>query len=296
MTLRTFHAKNELNQLSLLVHRVDENLRAPDWHIEKVSRPYDVFWYVLAGTKTIVVGHKAFTVQKGDIVVFPSQTSFEIIESNNGRQMHHLEIAIESKIGPFNLMSFYNFPVVMRSLEVEEKPKIIQLWQTLNNKWSPEKRTLFNSHKGELNFGLDQKIEMLKFNTLALEWFTEILTILRPEVTQLSVTLDSRIQHLFHFIHDNLSEKLCLKILADEVFLSESHLSLLFRQNLKIAPMEYVRQMRLKKVSELLLTTNLPLKEISEMIGFENQSQLSRAFRSVIGVSPTEYRKKGDFI
>lgn len=296
LTLRTFDAQNELNQLSLLIHRIDENLRPPDWHIDKVNRPYDVFWFVLSGTKKIIVDNQEFIVQKGDIVVFPSQTSFEIVESADTVPMNHLEIAIESKIGPFNLMTLYKFPIVMNLVHCEKRTKIVDLWKKLKDEWTPEKRNPFAPREGELKFGLNQTIELLQFNTLTLEWFVELLTVLRPQAAELSPTFDSRIQHLFHFINDNLAEKICLKTLADEVFLSESHLSLLFRKNLKMAPMEYVRKMRLKKVSQLLLTTNLSLKEISEMIGFENQSQLSRAFRSALGVSPTEYRKKGDFI
>ncbi len=302
MTLQTtdfkndIKSQNELNQIYFRIHRIDENTRSADWHIDKVDRPYDVFWYVISGEKTIFINDVKYSVQTGDFVVFPSQTSFKIVESENAIPMHHLEIAVENKLGPFNLMTLYDFPVVTNLIDAAKETLLIALWRRLIDEWTPNVKNPFSPTNGELHFGLDQTIELLRFNALTIDWFVEVFTLLRPRATELFLTFDSRLQHLFTFIENNLAEKLNLKTLADEVFLSESHLSLLFRQNVKMAPMEYVRNTRLKKVRELLLTTNLSLKEISEKMGFEDQSQLSRAFRRATGVSPKEYRKNGNFI
>lgn len=289
-------SQNELNQISFRIHRIDENTRSADWHIDKVDRPYDVFWYVVSGEKTIFINDVKYIVQTGDFVVFPSQTSFKIVESESAIAMHHLEIAVENKLGPFNLMTLYDFPIVTNLIDAAKETLLIDLWRRLIDEWTPDIRTPFSPTNGELNFGLDRTIELLRFNARTIDWFVEVFTLLRPRATELFPTFDSRLQHLFTFIENNLATKLSLKRLAEEVFLSESHLSLLFRQNVKMAPMEYVRKSRLQKVRKLLLTTNLSLKEISERIGFDDQSQLSRAFRRATGVSPTEYRQKGDFI
>ena len=302
LALQTIDTKNnlqsqyELNQLYFRVHRIDENIRSADWHIDKVDRPYNVFWLVLSGKKTIFINDVKYVVQKGDFVVFPSQTPFKIVESDLTMSMHHLEIAIENKLGPFNLMTLYNFPTVTTLTNLAKEEPIINLWRRLIDEWTPNIRKPFSPNNGESKFGLDQTIEFLRFNARTLDWFVEVFTLLRPRVAELFPTFDSRLQHLFTFIEKNVAEKLSLRRLADEVFLSESHLSLLFRQNVKMAPMEYVRKLRLQKVRELLLTTNLSLKEISDKIGFDDQSQLSRAFRRATGMSPTEYRQKGDFI
>jgi AraC family transcriptional regulator, arabinose operon regulatory protein len=302
LTLQAIDTKNELqsqyelNQLYFRVHRIDENIRSADWHIDKVDRPYSVFWYVLSGKKTIFINDVKYVVQKGDFVVFPSQTSFKIVESNHTTSMHHLEIAVENKLGPFNLMTLYSFPTVTNLTDSANEMPIINLWRRLIDEWTPNIRNPFSPNNGELKFGLDQTIELLRFNARTIDWFVEVLTLLRPRAAELFPTFDSRLQHLFTFIEKNIATKLSLKKLADEVFLSESHLSLLFRQNVKMAPMEYVRNIRLQKVREFLLTTNLSLKEISDKIGFDDQSQLSRAFRRATGMSPTEYRQMGDFI
>ncbi|WP_096200774.1 helix-turn-helix domain-containing protein [Bacillus sp. FJAT-45350] len=294
--MNTIDSMNELNQLYLYVHRTNDTVRLPDWSVDRVDRPYTVFWYVFSGEKSIKVNDIQYEVQAGDLVVFPSQLPFEVIKNNNSITMHHYDIAIENKWGPFNLFSLYKFPIIT-NLEKNSIPssRLLQLWSKLIEQWNPKQMTQFTPTNGEITFDLSETIDLLKFNSLSIEWFAELLTILSPFSDELSPTFDSRLQYLFHYISDHLSEKLSLNTLAKQVYLSESHLSLLFRQNVNISPMEYVRQVRMQKARELLLTTNLPLKEITEIIGFDGQSQLSRAFRQATGLSPSIYRQKGTY-
>ncbi|MFK2826390.1 AraC family transcriptional regulator [Bacillus sp. B190/17] len=296
MNLNTFKTKYELNQTYFHIHRIDENVRTPDWKIEKTDRPYTVFWYVISGTKIVKINNVQHEVQKGDLVVFPSQLPFEILEMNTPVSMHHLEIAIENKLGPFNLMTLYKFPAVTELTDSIKSKKLIDLWMWLKDEWTPARRETLSSENKELKLALEQTIDVLRFNALTIDWFVEVLTLLRPYAAEAFPTFDPRLQHLFYFINDHLADKLNLKVLANEVFLSESHLSLLFRQNLKMSPMGYVRKVRMQKARELLLTTDLPMKEIAEFIGFDDQSQLSRAFRQTVGISPAQYRRNGDFI
>ncbi|MGJ9385043.1 AraC family transcriptional regulator [Salipaludibacillus sp. CF4.18] len=287
---------SELNQTYFRVHRIEKNIRHPEWKIDRVDRPYTVFWYVVSGEKTIKVDDKTYNVHQRDLVIFPSQVPFEIMNSSNDNAMEHFEVALEVRFGPFDLMSLYKFPIVMKLVDSEKVEKLITLWEHLYNNWSPSKRNPFSPANGEFNFGLNQTIDLLGYNALTLQWFAEILTIIRPYTKEISPTLDSRFQHLFYFIDKNLSKKLTLKTLANEVYISESHLSLLFRESLKMSPMEYVRKVRIQKARELLLSSSLPLIDVAEQIGYNDQSQLSRAFRQAVGVNPLEYRRKGDFI
>ncbi|RSL33115.1 AraC family transcriptional regulator [Salibacterium salarium] len=286
---------NELHQTYFRIHRIDQNVRPPKWQIDKTDRPYTVFWYVAGGEKTVKINDVPYHVTEGSLVVFPSQVPFEIIKSEE-TTLDHFEIALENRLGPFNLMSLYKFPIVTKLSNVPERERLINLWQQLLQEWTPEKRNPFTPENGELQFDLNQTIRLLTFNALTLNWLVTVLTLLQPHAEELVPTVDSRFQQLFYFINDHLADKLTLKTLADEIYLSESHLSLLFRQQLKIAPMEFVRTMRMQKAREMLLTTSVPLKQIAEKIGFDDQSQLSRAFRQTVGVSPAEYRRKGDYI
>lgn len=54
---------------------------------------------------------------------------------------------------------------------------------------------------------------------------------------------------------------------------------------------EYLRNCRVCHAATLLTNTELPIQEIAYGVGYTNALYFSRIFRSVMGLSPTEYRK-----
>lgn len=54
---------------------------------------------------------------------------------------------------------------------------------------------------------------------------------------------------------------------------------------------EYVQEIRIRRAGELLLGTNLPLKQIAARVGYENTSFFYQLFTRVTGMTPGEYRK-----
>lgn len=58
--------------------------------------------------------------------------------------------------------------------------------------------------------------------------------------------------------------------------------------------MDYTIYQRMKKAKELLRTTNLPLKEIAEQVGYYNISSFTRRFKLNQGITPSDYRKSSD--
>ena len=55
--------------------------------------------------------------------------------------------------------------------------------------------------------------------------------------------------------------------------------------------MDYTIHLRMERAKELLRTTALPLKEISEAVGYYNISSFTRRFKLNQGITPSEYRK-----
>ncbi|MBO5347344.1 MAG: helix-turn-helix domain-containing protein, partial [Lachnospiraceae bacterium] len=49
---------------------------------------------------------------------------------------------------------------------------------------------------------------------------------------------------------------------------------------------------RLSMAKNLLISSNLPISEISEMIGYDNPLYFSRLFKKHTGMTPTEYKKR----
>lgn len=78
--------------------------------------------------------------------------------------------------------------------------------------------------------------------------------------------------------------------LARELSLSYPHFRRVFRQYTNLAPHQYFLQLRINRAKELLRGTDLPVKSIASMLGFENSYYFSRFFKKKVGHPPGEWR------
>jgi AraC-like DNA-binding protein/mannose-6-phosphate isomerase-like protein (cupin superfamily) len=89
---------------------------------------------------------------------------------------------------------------------------------------------------------------------------------------------------------ERFHEPLSVPQLAAHLFLSPNRFSELFQREVGMSPATYIRRLRLERAQTLLRTTTLTNTEIAYQVGFRDSSQLSRAFRNVFHLTPTNYR------
>ncbi|PPK78514.1 AraC-like DNA-binding protein [Lacrimispora xylanisolvens] len=95
------------------------------------------------------------------------------------------------------------------------------------------------------------------------------------------------------YIDVNYGDKnLSLTSVADIFSISEPYLSSIFKQSLGINFSNYMEGVRIEKAKELLEKTNLSIGEISDHVGYGSANSFCRAFKRVMGISASEYRKK----
>ncbi len=80
--------------------------------------------------------------------------------------------------------------------------------------------------------------------------------------------------------------------MASEVGLSTSHFRALFRDYVGTSPGQFLFNLRMLEAKRFLRETVIPIKDISERLGYKNLSHFYRAFKSHEGLSPKEYRNK----
>lgn len=104
--------------------------------------------------------------------------------------------------------------------------------------------------------------------------------------------MNPRIEIVIHQMKNNLNEKLSLNSLSSLVDLSPSRLSHLFKAETGVAPIQYLRVLRMKKACELLETTVLTAHEIRRLIGIKDERHFLRDFKRTFGLTPASYRTK----
>lgn len=100
------------------------------------------------------------------------------------------------------------------------------------------------------------------------------------------------IEKVIRYVKENLSSDLSLKTVAAYANLSPIHFHNCFKASTGKTLHEYVEEQRIKKASNLLVTTDWTLTQISDECGFSSQSYFSYAFKRKMKLTPREYAKE----
>jgi len=92
------------------------------------------------------------------------------------------------------------------------------------------------------------------------------------------------------FIDAEMARALRVSDLAGVARLSPFHFARMFRHSVGRAPHAYITARRMAVASELLLTTELPIVEVSRRVGFRTQAHFTGVFRAQMGMTPGRYR------
>lgn len=84
---------------------------------------------------------------------------------------------------------------------------------------------------------------------------------------------------------------IALEVVAQTLQVSPVYLSRMIKQELGMSFVSLVTNMRIKKAIQLLNSTDLPIVEIAEQVGYDTQHYFSTTFKKAMGVSPINYRK-----
>ena len=84
--------------------------------------------------------------------------------------------------------------------------------------------------------------------------------------------------------------KVTIESIADEINISKSQICREFKKYFDVTPYQYLITRRIIIAENLLLKTNLSIKEISDLLCFIDAYSFSNAFKKKVGKSPKSYR------
>lgn len=96
---------------------------------------------------------------------------------------------------------------------------------------------------------------------------------------------------VLHYIQDNLSS-VTLSDVAEHFGFSDAYCSKLIKTSTGQGFNEWKRTMRIRKAEEMLISTSIPIAEISQQLGYENPESFIRSFKKELHITPARYRKQ----
>lgn len=104
-----------------------------------------------------------------------------------------------------------------------------------------------------------------------------------------------KMQQAVAYIRENYSSDLNMAVVSNYVSMNYSLFSYAFKQYTGKNFVNYLKELRMEEARRLLSQTQMRVVEISQQVGYENEKHFMKTFKSVCGVSPTEYRKNMEF-
>ncbi len=111
------------------------------------------------------------------------------------------------------------------------------------------------------------------------------------QLSQQELVNADRIRTMLEYVEEHYNEEFTIDDIAETITASPSVVLRVFHQMLDTSPMQYVKQLRIRKAADQLLHTNKTAKEIALENGFNDVSYFTKSFRETYQVTPSQYRK-----
>jgi len=102
--------------------------------------------------------------------------------------------------------------------------------------------------------------------------------------------LSDAVRKSIDYVARGYRRQLTLNHLADAAGLSVRQFSRVFRSEMGLTPMQYLRRYRVERACVLLETSDYPMEQIADLVGANTQSHFAYLFRQTVGYSPSAHR------
>jgi len=167
------------------------------------------------------------------------------------------------------ILSEYNHPITPAML--------IIINQIINCSWKNKYRQLFFEAK------------VLELLLLQLEQIR--LCSICTVTSKVSKTIIDKMHYAKEIVLSKLNNPMCLSDLAKTVGTNECTLKKEFKNVFGYTVFNYITNEKMEKAKELLLTQELAINEVSDIVGYKNPQHFSTAFKRKFGVSPSLLNK-----
>jgi len=102
--------------------------------------------------------------------------------------------------------------------------------------------------------------------------------------------LHKTVEAALEIIHSKYNENISLDSIAQEVFVSTSYLSSLFKQEMNINFLDYLHQYRIEQAKHLL-KDRLKIYAVAKLTGYQDERHFTKIFKRWTGQTPSQFQR-----
>lgn len=248
-----------------------------DFHVD---RPNGMRGWIInltvEGSGEIFEGPDSFVVEAGDLILFPPQAVHYYGRETTAGKWWHRWIYFQPRAYWRNWL---NWKTQVQGVHI------------LRNKGTDFFQEMFRmfievERLSALTDGLSVDLAMNRLEYILL------LCARMNSTPRTSAPPDERVLSACNLISENLDKPMTVEEIASKVCLSSSRLSHLFRKQVGMGIVQWRDTQRIQYAMQLLRVTNVPIKSLSQMVGYDDPLYFSRVFRRHTGISPRDFRAR----
>ncbi len=153
---------------------------------------------------------------------------------------------------------------------------------------------VFKMDHPEMNFGRETVRDIIR--CFAYDLLTNINRHLNPEGGEDMLRQGDRVFRRFMFLlAENSNVNRSVKSYADELCVSPKYLTSVCRRHSDYTASELISISVVSRIKQLLLYSDLSIKEVAAEMGFDNLSFFGKYVKKHLGLSPNNYRKANNY-
>ena len=260
----------------------DLELRYYNGSFNQIQEVKDIKKYyilvLISGTAKIEYSDKIVHLRSGETFIANKNEMFNI--TVKGSRIMYFDVWFEAKF-------FHNLDSkidILKPFSYSEKEKIKKFGEETKNEHYQI------ALKNVIRALTSQSSRALVMSSV-LQLVCEIYYIHHQKNPPSVLDTDSSFAKLYKYIDNHIFEKLTLKKVSEETFLSERTITNILRKIVGMSFHEYITNSRLDSAKKLIDSGYYSLIDIASNCGFETYSTFYRAFKNKFGISHKEYIK-----
>ena len=273
-----FHIFPSGNFIDLGMYQHGYEQCEPGHSFGPATRNHYLFHYVISGTGTLMADNakgetQTYSIKSGQgFLIFPGQITTYIADQNLPWEYVWIE---------------FDGLRVKEALDLTELSVNTPVYHSHSKDLREQ---LMNEMLYIVHHAKESPFHLIGHLYLFLDYLTQSAK--SKKLVQSSKMSDYYIKEAINYIEQNFQNNITIKDIAAVCGINRSYFGKIFRNSIGRSPQEFLMNYRMAKATELLKLTSLSIAEIGSAVGYENQLHFSRAFKTIYGVSPREWRNQ----
>ena len=282
MQLKYSITENDENQ-SFFAERKTIPYFGVDWHYHE---EYELL-YPIIGTGVRIVGDSMEYFNENELVLLGSQLPhlFKNEINDSSREVDYIVI----KFKPYIINAFVdNFPEFYKIKQMLEIARRGLIFESMDSYLLLKDITRICELRGA-----DRIIQLLK-TLVKLSNINQRRCLASENFYPTTGNADKvdRLQRVINFIAKNYVKEISLKELSDLTFMTTNSFCRFFKERTGKTAFQFLREYRISRACQMIINSRKSISQICHDTGFNSFSSFNRAFKSVKGLSASEYKSK----